>query len=311
MFLLGTVGLVVGGLLAWLGGSRSSQFALSGAWSGAAIQQASFAFVSLILIGASALWPLIGLTLALGALAIWWDSTQVRRTSPQGTRVPANGSESEARSGTTQRFPVLDRWRESRLFRYGTALPPGLALVSLAGAPFTVGAAGRWPFYGTLLGEGGPVLVIGIVLADSLLIAGLVAALAADYNQNGGRRVSVAAIVSMLILVVPLVVLGIAPGILDLDPVVQPDVSVWGQGFVYLLPWLVGVWLARAGIRLAEYSEPAYRLINLDWLYRALAWLGHRLVGAVYWIGQVGEGEGWFGWVLVILALGIVLLIIR
>jgi hypothetical protein len=161
------------------------------------------------------------------------------------------------------------------------------------------------------LGKGQPILLIGALLADSFLIAGLVAALLADLSWTGGRRPSPVAFVAMLALVVPLLVLGIMPGVLNLEFVALPDVSVWGLGFLYVLPWLVGIWLARAGIRLANYWESVYRLVNLDWLYRALAWLGKLLVGAVHWIGQVGEGEGWFGWVLVLLALGIMLLVIR
>jgi hypothetical protein len=344
---VGAASMVAGGLLAWFGAGRTmawstpatqwespsstravpegahvgavegqgksihrSQPALSRAWPGAAIQQASFAFLFLFLVGASGLWAVMGLTLALGTLAIWWDGSR-EMTILQGSQPLVGMGESAVASGAAVRFPVLDRWRESRVLRYGMALLPVLALASLAGVPLTVGAAGRWPFYGNLLGEGQSITLLGAVLADSFLIAGLIAALTVDLNRVGGRRPSPAAFVGMLALVVPLVVLGVAPGVLDVEPIAPPDVSVWGLGFLYLLPWLVGAWLARVGIRLAEHGKHIYGIINLDWLYRASAWLGRKFLGALHWVGQVGEGEGWFGWVLVILAVGIVLLIVR
>jgi hypothetical protein len=161
------------------------------------------------------------------------------------------------------------------------------------------------------LDRGQPFLLIGALLADSFFIAGLVAALLADLNWSGCRRPPLIAFVAMLALVVPLLVLGIVPGVLDVEPIALPDVSVWGLGFVYVLPWLFGIWLARVGIRLADYLALVHRIVDVDWLYRALAWLGQRLGAAVHWIGRVGEGEGWFGWVLIILALGIMLLVIQ
>jgi hypothetical protein len=35
--------------------------------------------------------------------------------------------------------------------------------------------------------------------------------------------------------------------------------------------------------------------------------LGRYLVDAVYWLSRVGEGEAWWGWALIILALGVIL----
>ena len=90
-----------------------------------------------------------------------------------------------------------------------------------------------------------------------------------------------------------------------------PDVSVWGLGFVFLLPWLVGIWL----VHVRNWSEgllnPVRQVIGLDWLYRAADWLGQRFVTAVHWVGLVGEGEGWWGWALIILALGTMFLTLR
>jgi hypothetical protein len=41
-----------------------------------------------------------------------------------------------------------------------------------------------------------------------------------------------------------------------------------------------------------------------------LAWVGKRLEGLVFWLGQVGEGGGWWGWALIILALGAIFLLV-
>jgi hypothetical protein len=50
---------------------------------------------------------------------------------------------------------------------------------------------------------------------------------------------------------------------------------------------------------------------NLDWFYRAAGWLGERLVSAVHWLGRAGEGEGWWGWALIVVALGTIFLLGR
>jgi hypothetical protein len=96
-----------------------------------------------------------------------------------------------------------------------------------------------------------------------------------------------------------------------LDPLASSGVSVWGLGLVYVLPWAVGIALARIRAHLTDYLPLVWKTINLDWLYGAATWLGRRVLGAVYWLGLVGEGDGWLGWALIILALGTVLLAAR
>jgi hypothetical protein len=51
--------------------------------------------------------------------------------------------------------------------------------------------------------------------------------------------------------------------------------------------------------------------MSLDWLFGLAGGVARRLGGGIYWLGQVGEGEGWWGWVLVILALGAIFLTTR
>ena len=62
-------------------------------------------------------------------------------------------------------------------------------------------------------------------------------------------------------------------------------------------------------MRLGRYLDMARRLLSLDWFYRAASTVGRWLAGAAYWLSQVGEGEGWWGWALIILAVGAVLVI--
>jgi hypothetical protein len=116
----------------------------------------------------------------------------------------------------------------------------------------------------------------------------------------------------MLALAAAILILGVAPGVLagglGLSAAETLGVSVWGLGLLYVLPWLLGTWLARFSVKVAHYAEPVGRIVSLDWFFRAGAWVSLRLVGGIHWLGQVGEGEGWWGWALIILALGALLL---
>jgi hypothetical protein len=82
-------------------------------------------------------------------------------------------------------------------------------------------------------------------------------------------------------------------------------------GLVFILPWLVGSWLVYVQRRLDDYLDALRRFLELGWLYRALDWLGQRVGSAVYWLGMVGEGEGWWGWALIVLALSAMFLTLR
>jgi hypothetical protein len=157
--------------------------------------------------------------------------------------------------------------------------------------------------------------MLAMLIADTFLAAGLWAALRLALKQSTEHRLTPVASLSMVVLGISLVLLGIAPssltGALDLDTVSVPEVSVWGLGLVYVLPWLLGSWLARTGPRLERYFEYVKQIVSLNWLYRMADWIGQRLAGAIYWVGRVGEGEGWWGWALIILALGAMFLTTR
>jgi hypothetical protein len=286
-------------------------------WSGIVAHQAGAALVFAILFDASVPWPLIGAVLALGVMAIWWDNNLVR----EATSWPAwfewslqrvKPGWAAARSFVKQHVPALGRWRESRVVEYGIVMLPAIAMASLIGAPLTVGARGRWPLYASLLDGSKATLMIVILAADSLLAAGLLAALDTMWMQAKERRIKPAALLSMTTLAIVTIAVGAAPdslvGSLDLTPSEAPEVSRWGLGLIYLLPWLLGAWLARAGNQIQRYLDMAAKIANLDWFYRAAGWAGQRLVAIVYWLGRVGEGEGWWGWALIIVALAAILL---
>lgn len=318
MLALGGLALLIGGFLAWTG--NPSSITLAKSWPGMAIHQTGFALVFVLVLEGVTPWSLLGLSLALGILAIWWDNNLEREPGPRPRWVEWSLQRLEswwarAESSEAALSSVLARWRASWVGRHWTGLLPAVALVSLVGAPFTVGARGRWPFYAVLLKEGESLTLLVALVADALLATGLWTALTLILTHKKGRRPKPAALLAMFVLVIVLIALGIAPNTLNehlhLAPVRAPDVSVWGLGFIYLLPWLLGAWLARVGAPARRYLDLARPFVSLDWLFQAAGWVGHRLVGAIGWLGRVGEGEGWLGWALIILALGVIFLTAR
>jgi len=348
---LGAAGLLAGGFLAWLGalGSRETPGQSSSAsgldWPSAAIHQTAYVLLFVALVGTPLPWPLLSLSLALGLLAIWWDAsrqpmpgpaatTEGRAASPPHHVSPDNGPGARTASlekdggsgglfappgGWGQQFakhaPLLERWLDSWLARRGIILLPILAFLSLAGVPLTAGASGRWSFYAALLQQGRSALLIAVLLADALLSAALWLALAATLNQSTQHRLGAGRLVATIGLAAFIVALGLAPNLLSTSlaaaPWETPPVSVWGLGLVFVLPWLLGGWLARIGRHVQRYAASAQGILELNWLYAAAGWLGRQIVALVGWLGLVGEGDGWWGWALIVLALGGMVLTLR
>jgi hypothetical protein len=271
-------------------------------------------------------WPWVGLGLALGVLVVWWESSAHKGTAAWPTWLePLVGrlqplwqqAKAAVAQRATLRRPIatLERWRTWWLGQHAAAILPIIALMSLAGGPLTAGWWARWPFYAALLKQGQASLLIAAIGADTLLAAGLWTAIARTIRSAGDYRPKVGALLSMMALAGLLVWFGIAPDKLatsvGLRPGEMPDVSVWGLGLVFGLPWLIGAWLARAGKRLGRRIEFVQSFAQLEWLYRIAAQAGQKLAGGVYWLGMVGEGEGWWGWALIILALGTLFLTLR
>jgi hypothetical protein len=312
----GSVALLAGALLTW---SRSSSTHFAGLWPSILVYQAGYALAFMIFLGGATPWPLLALTLALGALAILWDGSLERESIARPRWLAWLGKriqpwQAQARSYVAARFPILERWHDSWWTRHAAFLLTLPILLSLAGAPLTIGLRVRWPFYATLLRMGDPLLLL-VLVADTLVAAALWTWLSILLKGAGSEQPQPAALLALIILLVPIIAFGITPGILGddlgLQPLDVPGVSVWGLGLLFLLPWLLGAWLARVRTHLESYLDPVWHTVNLDWLYRGAAWIGQQLLGAVHWLGKVGEGEGWWGWALIILALGIVFVTVR
>jgi formate hydrogenlyase subunit 3/multisubunit Na+/H+ antiporter MnhD subunit len=317
---LGLLAALIGGLLVWCGGltSRADREDISGIarlWSAGLSYQTGYAVVLALLFPKGALWPVLCLPVALGALAVWWDAGLPKgeaagsdwfervwhSTASQRARLYAQGIE---------RFPVLERWPGLAAIRYLIAMLPVIALASIAGAPLTAGFRQRWPLYAALLDEGSPSLLL-LSVADAFVVAGFWLVLGPTLKREDRRRSAPASIVAVGLLALLLVVAGVSADGFGLRPVPPSDVSVWGLGLFFVLPWLVGTWLARWRSHLADYAQSIQAIADLGWFYRAASWIGQRLSGLFYWLGKVGEGEGWWGWALIVLALGAVFLTAR
>jgi len=337
---LGSVALLAGGLLAWAAvpslklrvsepvdslpappetaGERGET--IPHHWLGILVNQAGVALVFLYLLGPAVPWPLLSLTLALGILVIWSDASPKGNVGPHPRWFEQAAQQVQAgwvqvRSRLAERIPALEHWEGSRFHGKSAILLPAIALASLAGLPLTVGAIARWSLYGAVLKDGHGTLLLALLVADTFLAAALGIALVATWPQIQERRPRALSLVAMLALAFVMFVAGIAPGglyeSLGLDPIRPSGVSIWGLGLVYVLPWALSIPLARARTHLTGYLPLVWKIVNLDWFYRAASWLGRRVSGAVYWLGLVGEGDGWLGWALIIMALGAVLLAAR
>ena len=345
---IGAVALVAGGWLAWSAGSpRSEACGWPAVWSALAVQQAGTAVLFVFLFPGAGPWPLLGLVLAPGLLVLWWDASRSDAPEPASawivwvrrqwarlkeqlralaSRLPGKRAGSVPGGGLAERpAPVTlarqselpDWWSRlqgSWLARRGASLLPALALGSLAGVPLTVGAVIRWHLYGVLLAGARPLLLAALWASDALLTGGLILAGRGIRRQAEGRT-RWSALVGMVILAAFSIFLWLAPRIVSanvgLPALPRANVSAWGIGILFVLPWLVGAWLAKIAGSLAGALVRLRREVSLERAARPAEWLGQGLLTAVYWLGNVGEGDGWWGWALIVLALGALYLVAR
>jgi hypothetical protein len=335
--LLAGVSLLAGGLVLWAGGL----------WPGIVIHQSGLALAFLILAETPMPWPLFSLLPAVGILAIWWDGRAGRSAGGSGwaerIAVRFRPWRNEARSYLARHFPFAERLRGTSLQQHARSLLVGLALASLAGLPLLAGSITRWHLYGIVLRSQNAPMLVTLLAADTLLVAGLWSALIdtfrlpahqtrvplekpqEDISRRSGHpphtpvegapsqaRVgeSWSRLLAMAALALALFVVGAAPGRLGLRPEV-PGVSGWGLGLVFVLPWLLGTWWARASLRLGDRFRVVHNLAGLDWFFGAANWSARQVAGGLYWLGRVGEGEGWWGWALIILVVGSMLFLLR
>jgi hypothetical protein len=326
---LGAVALLAGGWQAWTAGSaRPLPAELPERWGSLAIHQTGTAILFALLFPDAAPWALVSLVLALGLLVFWWDAAEERPSAPPSTWLAWMSWQlglgwSKLRSWLGRSADQVGwladlgaRLRAQRLkLGLSAAVLPTLALLSLAGVPLTVGAATRSRLYGALLGQGRPLLLITLWAGDALLAGGLWLAWQAIERHAPGERLRPHALAAMVFLALCTVALALAPGILTghvgLELPARPAVSVWGVGLLSFLPWLVGAWLARTAAGAGFPFERLRRAITLDAAFGAADRLGQQLVTAANWLRTVGEGEGWWGWALIILSLAALYLSVR
>ena len=322
-WLIVAAALLAGGVMVWAGSVTARKESLPGGvvqalLPGILVQQGGYALAFTLPVGGAIPWPLLSLPLIIALLTIWWDGSLAREPGRRPAWVERflgwmDGMAERLRSVLIARLPRLREAEKGHIVRQAMALLPILALLAAVGAPLTVGARVRWPLYAHLLHTVSAPYLLVLLAADTLLVAGLPLAIATLWKKQS--RPGAASSLALLALAFPLVLLGIAPGVVErsvgLSSGPLPAVSVWGLGLVVILPWLVGVWLARYGDRAGRILTPLSSVVNLDWFYRAADWVGKRLMGVPYWLGLVGEGDGWWGWALAILALGVAFLAVR
>lgn len=334
MLRVGIMALLAGGILAWTGlvGSArrpdqaqdeqiaaekdggSQAFLL-----GVVVHQTGWILIVVSLLRGGVAWVVSGVVLALAVLTLWEGRWQVRGPAPWlswGTGISRMVHRWWDRvvSGVAAGFVEAWRRRARSWLRGGAWWVPTVALASMAGFPLTAGALGRWSAYGALLREGKAGTLIAVLVADTFLMAGLWLALR-RFLERAGQPVRASFVIAGFVLDALVLVIGIASGSLSkrlsIEPVPGPGVSVWGLGLVYGLPWLVGGWLAYAGSRWKRILAYGQRIVGLNWLFEAASWLGRQAVHGLHWLGQVGEGEGWLGWALILLILGGILFLAR
>jgi hypothetical protein len=316
--LLGSLALLAGGLIAWSGGAAARQILgqePGGLWHGLSIHQVGGGLLFVLLLPRMSPWPMLSMLLALALLALWWGANRDALPlalpawiQPVRQRLePWRLQQFEPwRQQLSERLPSLLRRLGSWLARRGAVLLPALAIVSLAGLPLTAGARARWPLYAALLRDRNPAL-LALLVADALLAAGLWLGLRSLSTST--RHPRPLSLFGMLFLAAVLIVAGLGGGErVGWQAVRISDVSALGMGLLYILPWLAGIWLASLAARWSRVAPMVRSIVGLDWLFRAASRIGHYLEGVGYWLGQVGEGEGWWGWALIILALGAIFL---
>jgi hypothetical protein len=72
---------------------------------------------------------------------------------------------------------------------------------------------------------------------------------------------------------------------------------------LFVMSWLLGAWMSRGVRPVTALLDRMQRLMSPRRIYTILGWVGQRLITAIYWLASVGEGDGWLGWALIVLAL--------
>ena len=205
---------------------------------------------------------------------------------------------------------------EAMARRWGWRQPLALAVLTLIGFPGTPGFAARlvWADVSSLPPIMWPLWLVALV-AEAVLAAALLPLLFLPRQeaQRPANLVTVSRLLAAAVLVaVPLLVWGLRPpllasyaGLSDRNAVIQPLLAQLQQvtpvGWAtLLLPWAAGAVLAWVRTRLpaglSDRQPVLSRVVGLEWAYGALRWGGVRTADLMRGLGALIEGEGYWGW---------------
>ena len=193
-------------------------------------------------------------------------------------------------------------------------LATGLAMASLGGVPLTLGFAGRWHFYHSLLTGDHLAFLALSLLAETFLFAALlrmwaVVSIRVFPSEFAYQRSSV---VGAALLAVPILILGLHPPVLTslMQAVSFPTLAsllrstTIVQWAAFVLPVLGGYLLQHHRQRIFDpvgvFWLKLMTALRLEWLYSLLGQIIHGAVGALRIVGRVSEGGGYLGWIAVV-----------
>lgn len=304
---LGGLAFLVNALLAWVEGERGGLFFLVPALGAGAI----LAGLSVTPSVAALLLPSLNLVLSLGVLALMSRAAlsaeeagfleKALRFSMRWT--PSLSEHLRGLTGLRARFSLLRRWLEAR--RTGQVVI-GVALASLAGAPFTLGFWSYASLYqGFLLGNFW--LRLSCLVAYALLLAALGQWAVAWCKETA--RGEAGWVLLALLLALLLLVGGLFPSLLLRWSGVSD--SLWplnrGQLGFQVLGLLMGglffLYRRRVFGHLAAFWGILSRGLRGEVPDSTRRWLTRKLEDVVEWTVELWEGEGYLAWVILVLAL--------
>jgi hypothetical protein len=191
--------------------------------------------------------------------------------------------------------------------------PTGLAMLSLAGLPFTIGFPARAAIYDRIFTDGRWIVLLLTMIGEVGMLGALLRVLlevecpplepASDggFNLETWRRnLGYGAGAT---LAVAIVILGMVPGLIGAPGLASwfrlPRMHVWAA---LLLPAVGAIALYRSEEHLTAWLDEWWpllrRLLNLRWIWRGLEQVARALATVVWTASYVVEGAGYTAWVL-------------
>jgi multicomponent Na+:H+ antiporter subunit A len=189
----------------------------------------------------------------------------------------------------------------------------GLAMASLAGVPLTLGFAGRWHLYHSLLTSGDLALLALSLLAETFLFAALLRMWSAISIRVFPAEFAYqrSSVIGAALLAAPVVILGLHPPVLKplAEMIAFPTLAdllrstTIVQWATFALPLLGGYLLQRHRQRIFDPVEPFWlkltTVLRLEWLYGFVGQIADGAAGALRIVSRVSEGRGYLGWIVV------------